>query len=133
MHENEISFLVRKAAFEVHTVLGPGLLESVYETALTYEMREAGLDVKAQIPLPMLYKGVAMEVGFRMDLLVAGRVVVEVKSVDTILEVHHMQLLTYLKLSGHKLGLLINFNVPRVKEGIFRNVNGLEEPLRTSA
>jgi len=133
MHENEISFLVRKAAFEVHTVLGPGLLESVYETALTYEMREAGLDVKAQIPLPMLYKGVAMEVGFRMDLLVAGRVVVEVKSVDTILEVHHMQLLTYLKLSGHKLGLLINFNVPRVKEGIFRKVNGLEEPLRTSA
>ena len=133
MHENEISFLVRKAAFEVHTVLGPGLLESVYETALTYKMREAGLDVKAQIPLPMLYKGVAMEVGFRMDLLVAGRVVVEVKSVDTILEVHHMQLLTYLKLSGHKLGLLINFNVPRVKEGIFRNVNGLEEPLRTSA
>ena len=133
MHENEISFLVRKAAFEVHTVLGPGLLESVYETALTYEMREAGLDVKAQIPLPMLYKRVAMEVGFRMDLLVAGRVVVEVKSVDTILEVHHMQLLTYLKLSGHKLGLLINFNVPRVKEGIFRKVNGLEEPLRTSA
>ena len=133
MHENEISFLVRKAAFEVHTVLGPGLLESVYETALTHEMREAGLDVKAQIPLPMLYKGVAMEVGFRMDLLVAGRVVVEVKSVDTILEVHHMQLLTYLKLSGHKLGLLINFNVPRVKEGIFRKVNGLEEPLRTSA
>lgn len=133
MHENEISFLIRKAAFEVHTVLGPGLLESVYETALAYEMREAGLDVKAQVPLPVLYKGVAMEVGFRMDLLVANRVVVEVKSVDAILEVHHMQLLTYLKLSGHKLGLLINFNVPRVKEGIFRKVNGLEEPLRTSA
>lgn len=133
MHENEISFLIRKAAFEVHTVLGPGLLESVYETALSYEMRAAGLDVKAQVPLPMLYKGVAMEVGFRMDLLVANRVVVEVKSVDAILEVHHMQLLTYLKLSGHKLGLLINFNVSRVKEGIFRKVNGLEEPLRTSA
>ena len=133
MHENDISFLIRKAAFEVHTVLGPGLLESVYETALTYELRETGLDVKAQVQLPMRYKGVAMEVGFRMDLLVAGRVVVEVKSVDAILEVHHMQLLTYLKLSGHKLGLLINFNVPRVKEGIFRKVNGLEEPLRTSA
>ena len=133
MHENEISFLIRKAAFEVHTVLGPGLLESVYETALTYELREAGLDVKAQVPLPMCYKGVTIEVGFRMDLLVADRVVVEVKSVDTILEVHHMQLLTYLNLSGHKLGLLINFNVPRVKEGIFRKVNGLEEPLRTSA
>lgn len=110
----------------MHTLLGPGLLESVYETALTYELREAGLDVKAQVPLPMVYKGVAMEVGFRLDLLVANRVVVEVKSVDAILEVHHMQLLTYLKLSGHKLGLLINFNVPRLKEGIIRKVNGLE-------
>ena len=133
MHENDISFLIRKAAFEVHTLLGPGLLESVYETALTYELRAAGLDVKAQVPLPMVYKGVAMEVGFRMDLLIDNRVVMEVKSVDAVLEVHHMQLLTYLKLSGHKLGLLINFNVPRVKEGIFRKVNGLEQPLRTSA
>lgn len=133
MHENEISFLIRKAAFEVHTQLGPGLLESVYETALTYELRASGLEVKAQVPLPMVYKSVPMEVGFRMDLLVNGCVVVEVKSVDAILEVHHMQLLTYLKLSGHKLGLLINFNVPRVKEGIFRKVNGLEEPQRTLA
>ena len=133
MHENDISFLIRKAAFEVHTVLGPGLLESVYETALIYELRAAGLDVKAQVPLPMTYKGVAMEVGFRMDLLVANRVVVEIKSVDALSEVHHMQLLTYLKLSGHKLGLLINFNVARVKEGIIRKVNGLEEPLWTSA
>lgn len=114
-------------------MLGPGLLESVYETALTYELREAGLIVKTQVPLPMVYKGVAMEVGFRLDLLVEGKVVVEIKSIDTILEVHHMQLLTYLKLSGHKLGLLINFNVPRVKEGIVRKVNGLDEPLRTSA
>lgn len=133
MHENDISFLIRKAAFEVHTVLGPGLLESVYETALTYELRAAGLVVKTQVPLPMTYKGIAMEVGFRMDLLVENRVVVEVKSIDAVLEVHHMQLLTYLKLSGHRLGLLINFNVTRVKEGIFRKVNGLEEPLRTSA
>lgn len=133
MHENDISFLIRKAAFEVHTLLGPGLLESVYETALTYELRLAGLAVKTQVPLPMLYKGIAMEVGFRMDLLVESRVVVELKSIDAILEIHHMQLLTYLKLSGHKLGLLINFNVPRVKEGIVRKVNGLDEPLRTSA
>lgn len=133
MHENDISFLIRKAAFEVHTVLGPGLLESVYETALTYELRAAGLVVKTQVPLPMTYKGIAMEVGFRMDLLVENRVVMEVKSIDAVLEVHHMQLLTYLKLSGHRLGLLINFNVTRVKEGIFRKVNGLEEPLRTSA
>ena len=133
MHENDISFLIRKAAFEVHTVLGPGLLESVYETALTYELRTIGLDVKAQVPLPMTYKGVGMDVGFRMDLLVQNKVVVEIKSIDAILEIHHMQLLTYLKLSGHRLGLLINFNVPRVKEGIIRKVNGLEEPLRTSA
>ena len=130
MHENDISFLIRKAAFEIHTVLGPGLLESVYETAIIYELRAAGLDVKAQVPLPMTYKAVAMEVGFRMDLLVANRVVVEIKSVDAVSEVHHMQLLTYLKLSGHKMGLLINFNVARVKDGIFRKVNGLEEPPR---
>lgn len=133
MHENDISFLIRKAAFDVHTLLGPGLLESVYETALTYELQQAGLTVKTQVPLPMVYKGVAMEVGFRMDLLVENRVVVEIKSIDAVSEVHHMQLLTYLKLSGHKLGLLINFNVPRVKEGIFRKVNGLEEPQRSSA
>lgn len=133
MHENDISFLLRKAAFEVHTLLGPGLLESVYETALTYELRQAGLAVKTQVPLLMLYKGVAMEVGFRMDLLVENRVVVEIKSTEAILEVHHMQLLTYLKLSGRKLGLLINFNVPRVKEGIVRKVNGLDEALRTTA
>jgi GxxExxY protein len=133
MHENEISFLIRKSAFEVHTELGPGLLESVYETALTYELRLLGLDVKTQVPLPMTYKGVGMDVGFRMDLLVGNKVVVEIKSIDAILEIHHMQLLTYLKLSGHHLGLLINFNVPRVKEGIIRKVNGLEETPRTSA
>lgn len=81
----------------------------------------------------MVYKGVGMDVGFRMDLLVEDRVVVEIKSVEIILEVHHLQLLTYLKLSGHKLGLLINFNVPRLKEGIVRKVNGLDDSQRTSA
>lgn len=133
MHENNISFLIRKSAFEVHTELGPGLLESVYETALTYELRATELDVKTQVPLPMVYKGVGMDVSFRMDLLVENRVVVEIKSIDAILEVHHMQLLTYLKLSGHKLGLLINFNVPYIKNGIFRKVNGLEELSASSA
>jgi GxxExxY protein len=130
MHENDISYLIRKAAFEVHTELGPGLLESVYETALQFELRQAGLLVKAQVPLPMVYKGVG---GFRMDLLVENRVVVEIKSIESIMEVYHMQLLTYLKLSGHKLGLLINFNVPRLKEGIVRKVNGLDDSQRTSA
>ena len=133
MHENDISYLIRKAAFEVHTELGPGLLESVYETALQFELRQAGLLVKAQVPLPMVYKGVGMDVGFRMDLLVENRVVVEIKSIEAIMEVHHMQLLTYLKLSGHKLGLLLNFNVPRLKEGIVRKVNGLDDSQRTSA
>ena len=133
MHENDISFLVRKAVFEVHTELGPGLLESVYETALQFELQQAGLRVRAQVPLPMVYKGVGMDVGFRMDLLVENRVVVEIKSIDAISEVYYMQLLTYLKLSGHKLGLLINFNVPRLKEGIVRKVNGLDDSQRTSA
>jgi GxxExxY protein len=125
MHENDISYLVRKAAFDVHTALGPGLLESVYETALTYEVQQAGLAVRTQVPLPMLYKDVRMDIGFRLDLLVGSKVIVEIKSVDTLLDVHHKQLLTYLKLSGCKLGLLINFNVNHVKEGIVRKVNGL--------
>ena len=133
MHENDISFLIRKAAFAVHTELGPGLLESVYETALQFELHQAGLRVKAQVPLPMVYKGIGMDIGFRLDLLVESRVVVEIKSIEAISDVHHMQLLTYLKLSGHKLGLLINFNVSRLKEGIVRKVNGLDDSQRTSA
>ncbi|MBC6700031.1 GxxExxY protein [Hymenobacter puniceus] len=125
MHENDISFLVRKSALAIHTALGPGLLESVYETLLCHELRKAGLDVKTQVALPVLYDGLRLENGFRTDLLVEGKVVVELKSVEILLEVHHMQLLTYLKLSDHKLGLLINFNVPSIKAGIFRKVNGL--------
>ncbi|AII51981.1 GxxExxY protein [Hymenobacter sp. APR13] len=125
MHENEVSFQIRKSAFAIHTALGPGLLESVYETLLSHELRKVGLDVKTQVALPVLYDGLRLENGFRMDLLVEGKVVVEIKSVEVLLEVHHMQLLTYLKLSGHKLGLLINFNVPLIKAGIFRKVNGL--------
>jgi GxxExxY protein len=125
MHENEVSFQIRKSAFAIHTALGPGLLESVYETLLSHELRKAGLDVKTQVALPVLYDGLRLENGFRMDLLVEGKVIVELKSVEVLLEVHHMQLLTYLKLSGHKLGLLLNFNVPLIKAGIFRKVNGL--------
>jgi GxxExxY protein len=125
MHENEISFQIRKSAFAIHTALGPGLLEPVYETLLSHELRKAGLDVKTQVALPVLYDGLRLENGFRMDLLVEGKVIVELKSVEVLLKVHHMQLLTYLKLSGHKLGLLLNFNVPLIKAGIFRKVNGL--------
>ena len=125
MTENEISFEVRRAAYKLHTELGPGLLESVYETALAYELRQLGLAVQTQVPLPMVYAGVQMEIGFRLDLVVAGKVIVEIKSVEALKEVHFKQLLTYLKLSGLKLGQLINFNVATLKEHMHRLVNGL--------
>ncbi|AYA37927.1 GxxExxY protein [Hymenobacter oligotrophus] len=133
MHENDISFNIRKAAFKVHTALCPSLLESVYEVALAYELRLLGYEVKTQVPLPMVYEGQRMDVGFRLDLLVHNRVIVEIKSVDALLDVHHKQLLTYLKLSDCKLGLLMNFSVVHVKEGIVRIVNGLQDSPRTSA
>ena len=132
-HENDISYLVRKAAYTIHVALGPGLLESVYETLLAHELRKQGLDVQTQVALPVIYDGLQLENGFRMDLVIEHKVVIELKSVEVLLEVHHMQLLTYLKLSGHKLGLLINFNVPYIKNGIFRKVNGLEEQSAPSA
>ena len=132
-HENDISYLVRKSAYTIHMALGPGLLESVYETLLTHELRKQGLAVQTQVALPVVYDGLKLENGFRMDLLVESKVVIELKSVEVLLEVHHMQLLTYLKLSGHKLGLLINFNVPYIKNGIFRKANGLQEQSASSA
>ncbi|AMJ66605.1 GxxExxY protein [Hymenobacter sp. PAMC 26628] len=125
MTENEISFEVRRAAFKLHTELGPGLLESVYEVALAYELRQRDLLVTTQVPLPMVYAGIQMEVGFRLDVVVAGKVIVEIKSVETLQEVHFKQLLTYLKLSGLKLGQLINFNVVSLKDHMHRVVNGL--------
>lgn len=126
MHENDISYLIRKAAYDVHVALGPGLLESAYEAALLHELQLAGLRTQSQVPLPMVYKDIRLEVGYRIDLWVENKVVVELKTVDALLDVHHMQLLTYLKLTGCKLGLLINFNVARIKDGMFRKVNGLE-------
>jgi len=100
---------------------------------LCHELRKHGLLVQTQVALPVIYDGLRLENGFRMDIVVENKVVVELKSVEVLLEVHHMQLLTYLKLSGHKLGLLINFNVPYIKNGIFRKVNGLEEQSASSA
>ncbi|MGI4870169.1 MAG: GxxExxY protein [Janthinobacterium lividum] len=129
MQENDISYMIREAAYNVHVALGAGLLESAYEAALMHELRLAGLHVQSQVGLPMDYRGVHLDVGYRIDLLVEGKVAVELKAVEVVLEVHHMQLLTYLKLSGCKLGLLINFNVARIKDGITRKVNGLEESL----
>lgn len=123
--ENDISYNIRGAAFKVHTALGPGLLESVYETALSYELKQNGYDVKNQVGVPIIYGNVKMDIGFRLDLLVNDLVIIEIKSVETLTDVHHKQLLTYLRLSGKKLGLLINFNSASLKESIVRIVNNL--------
>jgi len=125
MKENDLSFDIRGAAFKVHAELGPGLLESVYETALTYELRQKGYDVKTQIGVPLMYADIKMEIGFRLDILVNDLVIIEVKSVESLVDVHHKQLLTYLKLTNKKLGLLINFNESSLKDSIVRIVNKL--------
>jgi GxxExxY protein len=113
-----------KSAMEVHNQLGPGLLESAYEECLTYELRQAGLKVKTQIPVPLVYKDIQLDCGYRIDILVDDTIIVELKSVDTILPVHEAQILTYLKLAHKEVGLLINFNVKHLKDGIKRFVMG---------
>jgi GxxExxY protein len=124
MNENDISGKIIGCAIEVHKTLGPGLLESAYEECLFYELIESGLKVERQKALPVVYKEVKLEAGYRIDLLVENLVVVELKSVDALNDVHTAQVLTYLKLSGCKLGLLINFNVSRLRDGIKRLKNG---------
>ena len=125
MTENEISGKIIGVAIELHKRVGRGLLESAYENALAYDLRENGLEVKQQYPMPFVYKDVKLNIGYRLDLLVENKVIVEIKSVETLLPVHYAQLLTYLKLSGKKLGLLINFNEKYLKDGIHRIVNKL--------
>jgi len=125
MHENDISYVIRGAAFKVHKELGPGLLESVYETALSHELKKEGHHVENQLALPVSYDGIVLEHGFRLDLLVDNKVIVEIKSLEELRDVHHKQLLTYLRLANKKLGLLINFNVSFLQDGIWRLVNGL--------
>ena len=125
MNENEISKAIIGCAIEVHKLLGPGLLESAYEECLYYELRQAGLKVEKQKPLPVIYKEVRLEAGYRIDLLVESKVVIEIKSVEVLNDVHTAQVLTYLKLSECKLGLLINFNSARLASGIKRLVNNL--------
>jgi GxxExxY protein len=125
MNENEISYKIIGTAIELHKNLGPGLLESVYENALAHDLIECGLEVKKQSSLPFIYKDMRMEVGYRLDLLVNDKVIVEIKSVEDLAPVHYAQVLTYLKLSGLKLGLLINFNTKVLKDGIHRIVNNL--------
>jgi len=124
MHENEIGTLILDAAFKLHKELGPGLLESTYEACLAYECIQNGLQIETQVPLPVVYKRVKLDCGYRIDILVFKRVIIEVKSLEKLNEVHLAQVLTYMKLSGCKLGYLLNFNVKQLKEGIKRIVLG---------
>jgi GxxExxY protein len=123
--ENDLSYLIRGAAFQVHSKLGPGLLESVYEKALMHELNKSGLNVQNQKGIPMVYENMNFDVGFRLDLLVEDKVIIEIKSAEILMNVHHKQLLTYLKLTGKKLGLLINFNTSDLPRSIIRIVNNL--------
>lgn len=125
MKENDLSYAIRGAAFKVHSTLGPGLLESSYEAAIAHQLKKDGFKVQVQVGLPMIYDTIQMDVGYRIDLMVNSLVIVEIKSVETLNDVHHKQLLTYLKLSDKKLGLLMNFNVASMKDGIVRIVNNL--------
>ncbi len=125
MTENEVAKHIVDVAFKIHSRFGPGLLESVYETIMSYELKKRGLQVNRQQPIPVVYESIRMNIGFRADLIVENRVVVEIKSIDAIAPVHKKQLLTYLRLTDKKLGLLINFYVDLIKDGITRVVNGL--------
>jgi len=125
MSENEISKIVFDAALTVHKALGPGLLESAYEECLHYELLKSGLMIEKQKPLPLIYEEVHLEVGYRVDIMIENKFIIEIKSVEALNDVHLAQILTYLKLSDCKLGMLINFNVNLIKNGIKRVVNGL--------
>ena len=127
MTENEISRHIVDVAYRAHLELGPGLLESVYQAVLAMELQKRGMVVTQQQLIPVLYHGTLIEMGFRADLIVEDSVIIEVKSIAEIALVHKKQLLTYLRLSNKRLGLLINFNVARIKDGITRIANGLED------
>jgi len=127
MTENEIAKIIVDAAFKIHTRVGPGLLESAYQALLVYELKRRGLSVVTEQPIPIHYEDVHLEVGYRADLVVEDKVIVELKSVEQIAPVHPKQLLTYLKLADKRLGLLINFGDALIKNGITRIVNGLKE------
>ncbi len=124
MTENEIATIIVDACFKVHTTLGPGLLESVYESVLLYELEKRGLSVTKQQTIPVFYDGTQFEEGFRADLIVEDKIIVELKSIERIMPVHKKQLLTYLRLSDRKLGLLVNFGENLIKNGISRVING---------
>jgi len=123
MEINQLTEQILKCAYSVHSALGPGLLESAYEACLYFELQQTGLMVERQKSLPLVYKEVKLDAGYRMDLLVEGRVVIEIKSIEAFTDVHIAQVITYLKLSGCKIGLLLNFNVSSLKNGIKRLAN----------
>ena len=125
MRENELAEVVVDAALKIHKALGPGLLESVYQTVLAHELRSRGLSVETEVSIPVRYEAIEIETAFRADLIIDGYLLIELKSVAQINPVHKKQLLTYLRLSKIKLGLLINFNEELIKNGIYRVVNGL--------
>lgn len=125
MTENGISYEIRRAIYEVYNETGPGLLESTYECALKYELEAAGLNVKSQVITPVAYKGILLPTNYRIDLLVEDKVIIELKSVEELNAVHHKQVITYLKLSNLKLGILVNFNTNHLNSNIIRKVNKL--------
>jgi len=125
VNENQIGDVVVTSALKVHTILGPGMLESAYETCLAHELANRGLDVKRQVPIPITYESVKLDAGYRADLLVGGLVVLELKVVEKILPIHKAQLLSYLKLGNLRLGYVLNFNVVHMRDGIKRLVNRL--------
>ena len=127
MTENEIGTAIVEAATKIHKKLGPGLFEIVYEVTLDHELTKAGLTVKRQVAVPIFYDGIKFEEGFRADMIINDKVIIELKAVEHILPVHKKQLLTYQKLTGIKLGYLLNFNTDLMKSGITRSVNKLEE------
>jgi GxxExxY protein len=130
--ENEIGTAILASAMKVHTAIGPGLLESAYETCLLYELQKQGLLGQQQVLIPIRYEDLTIDNGYRVDLLVENRVVVELKAVETILPVHRAQLLSYLRLGGFRLGYLLNFHVAHMRDGIARVVNGLQSSAPTA-
>ena len=127
MHENELAKIIVDCAFKVHKTLGPGLLESVYRLSLAYELQKRGLQVEIERPIPAVYEDVHLELGFRADIIVENKVIVETKSIEALAPVHFKVLLTYLRLADVRLGLLMNFKVELIKDGIRRVVNNLKE------
>jgi GxxExxY protein len=127
MNENEIAKEIVDAAYQIHRKLGPGLLESVYETILVFDLEKRGLSVERQVPVPIVYEGISFNEGYRADLIVEKKIIIELKSVETIAPVHKKQLLTYLRLGDKRLGLLINFGSELIRDGIHRVVNRLNE------